>query len=102
MTNNIYTSSSVRPRLIRLIMFMILALGVVFFSTTAKAQGVNPTYNKAKYRIAVHKSGDKTCHILSKKRNSFRKHHALLLASNKRSRKGSMALAETDGTKSGN
>jgi hypothetical protein len=94
MANKIFTIN-VRYRLIRFIVFMILLLGVVFFSQNSRAQGVNPTYNKAKYRIAVHKSSDRTCYILHKKRTSMPKHHAMM-ASAKRSRKDSRALAETD------
>ncbi len=89
------TSINVRYRVIRFIVFMILLLGVVFFSQTSRAQGVNQNYNKAKYRIAVHKNANKTCYILHKKRTSKPKHNTLL-ASSKRSRKGSTALAETD------
>lgn len=89
------TSINVRYRVIRFIVFMILLLGVVFFSQTSRAQGVNQNYNKAKYRIAVHKSSNRTCYILHKKRTSMPKHNTLV-ASSKRSRKSSKALAETD------
>ncbi|NOT76714.1 MAG: hypothetical protein HOP08_17440 [Cyclobacteriaceae bacterium] len=84
---------NVRHRLTQIIVLVVVILATMLFSQVAKAQG-SMRYDKAKYRIQVHKDSNKTCSILKKKRNSQAKHP--MMASARRSSKSRAVLAETE------
>jgi|GEM_PF-1264126 len=91
MAHNV-SNINVRGRLTQIIVLLVVIVITLLFSQVAKAQGT-VRYDKAKYRIAVHKNSSKSCHILYKKRMSRAKHD--MIASSKRSTR-SKAMAETE------
>lgn len=67
----------IRSRLKQLIVLIIAIVVGVLLSQTVNAQNGPPRYRHAKHYFKVHKSGEKTCQILSKKRTQQPKAHSV-------------------------
>lgn len=78
---------NVRGRLTQIIILIVIILACMLFSRLAHAQHLAKKirFDSPKYRITVHNSSGKACHILKKKRMSIHKHP--LIAANRRTRK---------------
>lgn len=83
---------NVRGRLTQIIILLVMILACMLFSilTHAQRSAKKIRFDSPKYRITVHNSSGKACHILNKKRTSIPKHP--LIATSRRTKK---ALAET-------
>lgn len=67
----------IRSRVKQLIALIIAIVVGVLISQTVNAQNGPPRYRHAKHYFKVHKSGEKTCEILGKKRTQQPKSHSV-------------------------